>query len=74
MYLCYGQAAIANAFGAERASRGGSGEEKTSKSMAVEKSAFLPDAGGAISAAPTVQSGGKPMGVAKDCPPDSKAK
>ena len=33
-----------------------------------------PDAGGANSAAPTVQSGGKPMKVAKDCPPDSKAK
>ena len=30
--------------------------------MAVEKSAVLPDAGGSNSAAPTVQSGGKPMG------------
>jgi hypothetical protein len=52
----------------------GSGEEKTSNSMAIEKSAVLPDAGGADSAAPTVQSGGKPMEVRKDCPPDSKAK
>jgi hypothetical protein len=42
--------------------------------MAIEKSAVLPDAGGANSAAPTVQSGGKPMHVARDCPPDSKAK
>jgi hypothetical protein len=52
----------------------GSGEEKTANSMAVEKSAVLPDAGGANSAAPTVQSGGKPLEVRKDCPPDSKAK
>ena len=50
------------------------GEEKTSNPMAVEKSAVLPDTGGADSAAPTVQSGGKPMRVARDCPPDSKAK
>jgi hypothetical protein len=52
----------------------GSGDEKTSNSMAVEKSAVLPDAGGANSAAPTVQSGGKPLVVRKDCPPDSKPK
>ena len=52
----------------------GSGDEKTSNSMAVEKSAVLPDAGGANSAAPTVQSGSKPMVVRKDCPPDSKSK
>jgi hypothetical protein len=52
----------------------GSGDEKTSNSMAMEKSAILPDAGGANSAAPTVQSGGKPMMVRKDCPPDSKSK
>jgi hypothetical protein len=52
----------------------GSGDEKTSNSMAVEKSAVLPDAGGANSAAPTVQSGGKPLVVLKDCPPDSKPK
>lgn len=52
----------------------GSGDEKTSNSMAMEKSAILPDAGGANSAAPTVQSGGKPMVVGKDCPPDSKPK
>ena len=52
----------------------GSGEEKTANSMAVEKSAILPDAGGANSAAPTVQSGGKPLKVNPDCPPDSKPK
>jgi len=52
----------------------GSGEEKTANSMAVEKSAVLPDAGGANSAAPTVQSGGKPLKVSPDCPPDSKPK
>jgi hypothetical protein len=52
----------------------GSGEEKTSNSMAVEKSAILPDAGGSNSAAPTVQSGGKPLEVRTDCPPDSKPK
>ena len=52
----------------------GSGDEKTSNSMAVEKSAVLPDAGGTNSAAPTVQSGGKPLVVRKDCPPDSKPK
>jgi len=56
------------------AATSGSGDEKTSNSMAVEKSAILPDAGGANSAAPTVQSGGKPMVVSKDCPPDSKPK
>ena len=51
----------------------GSGEEKTANSMSVEKSAVLPDAG-ANSAAPTVQSGGKPLKVSPDCPPDSKPK
>jgi hypothetical protein len=56
------------------AATSGSGEEKTSNSMAVEKSAVLPDAGGANSAAPTVQSGGKPLEVRPDCPPDSKPK
>jgi hypothetical protein len=56
------------------AATSGSGEEKTANSMALEKSAVLPDAGGANSAAPTVQSGGKPLEVRKDCPPDSKAK
>ena len=56
------------------AATSGSGEEKTSNSMAVEKSAILPEAGGVNSAAPTVQSGGKPMKVARDCPPDSKPK
>jgi hypothetical protein len=52
----------------------GSGEEKTQNSMDVGKSAVLPDAGGSNSAAPTVQSGGKPMAVRKECPPDSKPK
>lgn len=52
----------------------GSGEEKTANSMAVEKSAVLPDAGGSNSAAPTVQSGGKPLKVDPNCPPDSKPK
>jgi len=56
------------------AATSGSGDEKTSNSMAMEKSAILPDAGGANSAAPTVQSGGKPLVVSKDCPPDSKPK
>jgi len=50
----------------------GSGEEKPANSMAVGKSAILPSAGGANSAAPTVQSDGKPMKVARDCPPDSR--
>jgi hypothetical protein len=56
------------------AATSGSGEEKTSNSMAVEKSAILPDAGGSNSAAPTVQSGGKPLEVRPECPPDSKPK
>jgi hypothetical protein len=56
------------------AATSGSGEEKTSNSMAVEKSAIVPEAGGANSAAPTVQSGGKAMEVRKDCPPDSRPK
>jgi len=56
------------------AATSGSGEEKTPNSMAVEKSAVLPDAGGSNSAAPTVQSGGKPLKVDPNCPPDSKPK
>ena len=56
------------------AATSGSGKEETSNSMAMEKSAILPSAGGSNSAAPTVQSAGKPMEVRKDCPPDSKAK
>lgn len=52
----------------------GSGDEKTSNSMTVGKSAIVPEAGGANSAAPTVQSGDKPMVARKDCPPDSKPK
>lgn len=52
----------------------GRGEEKTANSMAIEKSAVLPDAGGTDSAAPTVQSGGKPLKVDPNCPPDSKPK
>ena len=51
-----------------------SGNPKTAdSSMAVEKSAILPSAGGhANSAAPTVQSDGKPMEVKPDCPPETK--
>lgn len=42
-------------------------------SMAVEKSAILPSAGGhANSAAPTVQSDGKAMQPSQDCPPETK--
>ena len=53
----------------------GSGEDKTQNSMAVEKSAVLPDAGGhSSSAAPTVQSAGKPLEVRSECPPDAKPK
>ena len=52
----------------------GQGEEKTPNSQTVGKSAVLPDAGGANSAAPTVQSGSKPLKVSPDCPPDSKPK
>ena len=52
----------------------GSGEAKTANSMAVGKSAVLPEAGGSNSAAPTVQSGGKPLKVDPNCPPDSKPK
>ncbi|HYW64759.1 MAG TPA: hypothetical protein VE865_16325 [Bradyrhizobium sp.] len=52
----------------------GSGE-KTQNSMAMEKSAVLPEAGGhSNSAAPTVQSAGKPLEVRSECPPDSKPK
>jgi hypothetical protein len=49
-------------------------EEKTANSVDVGKSAVLPDAGGANSAAPTVQSGDKPLKVSPDCPADSKPK
>lgn len=44
-------------------------------SMAIEKSAIVPSAGGhANSAAPTVQQDGKAMQVRPDCPPDGKTK
>jgi hypothetical protein len=57
------------------AATSGSGGQKDAKSLAMEKSAILPSASGhANSAAPTVQSDGKPMEVRKDCPPDGKAK
>jgi hypothetical protein len=57
------------------AATSGSGEEKTQNSMAMEKSAVLPDAGGhGNSAAPTVQSAGKPLEVRSECPPDAKPK
>ena len=56
------------------AATSGHGEDKTNTSMAIGNSAIVPEAGGTNSAAPTVQSGGKPMEVRKDCPPDAKAK
>ena len=52
----------------------GHGEDKTNTSMAIGNSAIVPEAGGTNSAAPTVQSGGKPMEVSKDCPPNAKGK
>jgi hypothetical protein len=52
----------------------GQSGKPTESSLAMEKSAILPDAGGTDSAAPTVQSEGKPMQVRPDCPPDSRAK
>lgn len=53
---------------------GTSGSAKTGDtSMGVEKSAILPSAGNyANSAAPTVQSDGKPMEVRPECPPETK--
>ena len=56
------------------AATSGHGEDKTNTSMAIGNSAILPDAGGTNSAAPTVQSGGKPMVASKDCPPDAQPK
>jgi len=56
------------------ATTSGNAGERTSDSKAIEKSAVLPDADGSKSAAPTVQSGGEPMEVRPDCPPDSKRK
>src|ERR1700694_6136565 len=51
----------------------GSAGKTADTSMAMEKSAILPDAGGeGTSAAPTVQSDGKAMEVRKDCPPETK--
>ena len=55
-----------------RSETSASTDEKTS--MAIGKSAILPSAGGSSSAAPTVQSGGKPMVAGSECPPDSKPK
>jgi hypothetical protein len=53
----------------------GSAGKTAGTSMAMEKSAVLPDAGGETnSAAPTVQSDGKPMEVRRDCPPETKSK
>jgi hypothetical protein len=48
--------------------------DSKSDSMAMEKSAILPDAGGTDSAAPTVQQDGKSMEVRPDCPPEPKPK
>lgn len=56
------------------ATTGNAGSAPTN-SMAMEKSAILPSAGGhANSAAPTVQSDNKAMQVRPDCPPDSQTK
>jgi hypothetical protein len=53
----------------------GSAGNTSDTSMAMEKSAVLPDAEGEKkSAAPTVQNEGKPMTVQKDCPPDKPSK
>jgi hypothetical protein len=53
----------------------GSAGKAADTSMAMEKSAILPDAGGEKnSAAPTVQSDGKPMEVGTACPPETKPK
>jgi hypothetical protein len=53
----------------------GSAGKTADTSMAMEKSAILPDAGGeGTSAAPTVQSDRKSMEVRKDCPPETKGK
>ena len=59
------------------ATTGSAGDKKSdskSNSMAMEKSAILPDAGGTDSAAPTVQQDGKSMEVRPDCPPEPKPK
>lgn len=54
---------------------GKAADSSSTNSMAMEKSAILPSASGhANSAAPTVQSDGKPMQVSPDCPPDAKSK
>ena len=53
----------------------GSAGKTSDTSMAMEKSAILPDAGGEKkSAAQTVQNEEKPMSVQKDCPPDRPSK
>jgi hypothetical protein len=58
-----------SASAAERS--GGQTTGSTGNSMAIEKSAILPSAGGhANSSAPTVQNDGRPMQVRPDCPPD----
>ena len=59
------------------ATTGSAGDKKSdskSDSMAMEKSAILPDAGGTDSAAPTVQQDSKSMEVRSDCPPEPKPK
>jgi hypothetical protein len=51
----------------------GNANRTAGSSTGIEKSAILPSAGGhANSAAPTVQSDGKPMEVRPDCPPETK--
>jgi hypothetical protein len=57
--------------GGQTASDSGQTTGSTGNSMAIEKNAILPSAGGhAQSAAPTVQNNGEPMQVRPDCPPD----
>src|SRR5260221_14484290 len=51
------------------AATSGSGSERTLNSMAVEKSAVLPDAGGLESGAPTKKNGSKPRESRPPVPP-----
>src|SRR5258706_6316363 len=61
-------------FTTSSAATSGSGSERTLNSMAVEKSAVLPDAGGLNSAAPTMQNHRQTMDTRPHCPPHSKPK
>jgi hypothetical protein len=64
----------ANCTPSSASSASGQTTGSSGNSMAIEKNAILPSAGGhANSAAPTVQDGKEPMQMRPDCPPD-KAK